>query len=338
MAAVLYIVVFITAAHPQHDFIIDYSNIYQTRKKTMTFCAQAKTEITENSNRNGCCNAAHLYGMLLFAKIFSAARISVSSEHEFVVRHAESALNEFGIKSDMIISAKTTRGNSIQIIDKTTLDRIFFDFGYTGEEASIRIIKQNFLCDDCLAAFIAGCFLTGGNITAPDKGYHLEFSTHKFNLFSDLAEILTEAGFELRKTTRGYAKVLYFKNSTQIEDMLTYMGAVQASLELMNTKIYKDIVNTVNRRTNCENANIDKIINSASRDRKAIEYIFKTKGEVHLPDSLRDIARLRLDCPELSLSELGEMLDVPLTKSGVSHKLRRIRDEAERLKNETEGQ
>lgn len=298
----------------------------------MTFCAQVKQEISQYSNRNGCCTAAHLYGTLLFAKFFAIDRIVIASEHSFVVEHARQSLLEFGIQADTITQTKSVGGHSIRITDKQTLDRIFFDFGYTGEEPYIRILKQNFMCDACLASFIAGCFLTGGSITDPSKGYHLEFLTHKKNLFQDFADILAEQEFSPLQTKRGYAKVLYFKNSSQIEDVLTLMGAVNASLELMNTKIYKDIINTVNRRTNCENANIDKIVDSASRDKEAIEYIYQRKGKGHLSEDLRQIAQIRLDYPELPLSELGELLPTPLTKSGVSHRMRKIREEAKRLK------
>ena len=298
----------------------------------MSFCKQVKTEISEISSRNGCCSVAHLYGMLLFSKVFSLSRIVVSSEHEVIILHIKDALIELGIKAEILEEAKTARDYSIKITDKKTLDRLFFDFGYTGEEPNTRIIKENFLCDECVAAFVAGCFMTGGNITDPEKGYHLEFSTHKTNLFNDLSQLLESAGFQPRKTKRGYAKILYYKNSGQIEDMLTYIGAVDSSLKLMDTKIYKEIVNSVNRRTNCENANIDKLVHSAGRDKAAIEFIYKTKGKGYLPEDLREVAKLRLENPELPLSELGDMLEKPLTKSGISHRLRRIRQEAGRLR------
>jgi DNA-binding protein WhiA len=276
--------------------------------------------------------SAHLYGMLLFSRTFSLARIEIAGEHRFVIGRARDLLVNFGINPRGLKIGRTARGHSIKIEDRKIIDRLFFDFGYTGEEPSVRIIDRNFLCDGCLAAFISGCFVTGGSITDPSRGYHLEFSTHRANLCGDLCEILARAGFEPRRTTRGYARLLYFKNSTQIEDLLTYTGAVRSSLELMDAKIYKDVVNTVNRRTNCENANIDKLVSSAARDKAAIEYIARRMGDRHLPENLDAVARLRLDNPDIPLSELGGMLDPPLTKSGVSHRLRRIREEAERLK------
>jgi len=215
--------------------------------------------------------------------------------------------------------------------DRSVIERLFTDFGYLGDEPNVRINEQNFLCENCAASFVAGCFLSAGNVTDPDKGYHLEFSSYRIRLLDDLMALLRRFDFDPRQTVRASARVLYFKNSSQIEDILTWMGAVRASLALMNTKIFKEINNTVNRRVNCESANIDKAIISASRDREAIETIYRLRGREYLPEELREIAVLRLRHPELTLTELGELLDLPLGKSGVSHRLRRIRSEAQAL-------
>ena len=300
----------------------------------MSFCGQVKNEIIECSPREGCCSAAHLYGLLLFSHTFSFSKISVNCENETLAAHIQNALREYGIATGTLSVKQNARGTSIRITDRDVLDRLFFDFGYTGAEPHIKILPQNLMCGDCLPAFVAGCFITGGNISHPAKGYHLEFSGHRARLFDGLEELLRAAGFDPRRTKRGYDSVLYFKNSGQIEDMLTFMGAVNSSLELMNTKILKDIKNTVNRRTNCETANIDKIVDSAARDREAITFIYQKNGTAGLPDELKKLAALRLDQPELSLAELGAMLNPPITKSGVSHRLRRLREAAEQLKME----
>jgi len=303
----------------------------------MTFCAVAKTEITQVRYPSNCCSVSHLYGMLLFARIFSPSRIALMSEHGFVIPHVCRCLEEFGIAKEHLEVSAMTRGDLLQITDRASLERIFIDFGYTGEEPNLRIVRQNFLCEQCAPAFVAGCFLTGGNLTDPGKGYHLEFSTHKFRLLGDLNELLVaqDAGFEPRMTTRGSARVLYYKNSEQIEDMLTWMGAVRSSLDMMNTKIVKDIANTRNRRANCESANSEKTVSSAARDREAIETIYRLRGEASLPEDLVMIARLRLNNPDMPLAQLGAMLEHPLTKSGVNHRLRRLRSEAEALREQS---
>lgn len=298
----------------------------------MTFCASCKQDIVENVPESACCMSARLYGMLMFARAFSIEKITCASEHLSVVEHFSSLLADMGISSNEIKRKKSAREYSAVISSHDANERIFADYGYSGDEPSLRIITDNFLCDRCAANFIAGAFLTGGSVTRPSSGYHLEFTTHKKNLCDDFEALLVREGFEPKRTSRGYLKVLYFKSSGAIEDILAYMGASNSALDLMNEKIYKDIVNSVNRRTNCENANIDKTVNSAAADIECIELIAAHAGLHTLPDELRELARLRTEQPELSMSELAALIDPPLTKSGVSHRLRKLRRIAEDIK------
>ncbi len=298
----------------------------------MTFCAQCKQDICKKGPPEGCCGASQLYGALMFSKSFDRSLIHVASEHGFVIDHLIECLEEFGINEADIETGSNSREKFFKITNPEVIDRIMSDYGYSGDEPNLRINRDNFMCEKCAYAFVAGCFLTGGTITTPNTGYHLEFSSHRRNLIADFSAFLSEQGFLPKETVRGYSKVLYFKDSAQIEDMLTFMGAQHSSFELMNTKIYKELVNRVNRRTNCESANIDKIVTSSARDREAIKYIFATAGEKHLSDELLEIAKLRLEQPELSLEELGASLKTKLTKSGSSHRLRKIRAEAQHLK------
>ena len=118
--------------------------------------------------------------------------------------------------------------------------------------------------------------------------------------------------------------MVYLKDSGEIEDLLGFMGAGNLGLEVMNVKIYKSIRNQVNRAQNCEFANLEKTISAASVQVKQIEYILKNKGTAFLPEDLREIAKLRVENPEMSLRELGEALGEPLTRSGVNHRLKRL--------------
>ncbi|MEG2634855.1 MAG: DNA-binding protein WhiA, partial [Oscillospiraceae bacterium] len=142
-------------------------------------------------------------------------------------------------------------------------------------------------------------------------------------------------GFSPRNSSRNYSKLLYFKDSGQIEDILAYMGATECSFELMNAKIYKDILNNVNRATNCESANIDRALDSSQKDRALIAYIYKTMGKNWLPEELAMTASLRFNNPELSVSDIVELLPEKISKSGVNHRLRKIRAEAQRLKEQS---
>ncbi len=302
----------------------------------MTFCAKCKQDICKKGAPEGCCALSRLYGALLFGKCLDKTLIHLGSEHPFVIDNVLECMTELGIREQDIELGSNARERFLKIKDPYVIDRIMSDFGYSGDELSLRLKEDNFLCDKCRGAFVAGCFLTGGTVTAPSSGYHLEFSSHRRNLVGDLKSFLESCGFAPKEAERGYSRILYFKDSGQIEDMLTFMGAHNSSLELMNEKIYRDIVNNVNRRTNCENANIDKLVSSSARDSELIRYVFETAGESYLPENLRETARLRLRQPELSLEELGAAMSEKLTKSGVSHRLRRIRREAQRLREQRE--
>lgn len=300
----------------------------------MTFCASCKQDIVDKLPESACCMSARLYGMLLFARSFTLERIACASEHKFVVEQFAALLLEMGLGESEIKRTKSAREYSAALVTREGAERVFADFGYSGDEPSVRIITDNFLCERCAAEFVAGAFLTGGSVTRPTSGYHLEFTTHKKNLCDDFETLLASEGFGAKRTSRGYLKVLYYKSSGVIEDLLTYMGASDSALDLMNAKIYKDIVNSVNRRTNCESANIDKTVNSAAADAECIELIKKLGGLQSLSDELRELAVLRVEQPELSMSELGALTDPPLTKSGVSHRLRKLRRIADDLKHE----
>ena len=136
--------------------------------------------------------------------------------------------------------------------------------------------------------------------------------------------LLGEEGLPPKRLRRKGDYVLYYKDSGQIEDFLTLIGAAAASLEMMNVKIMKDIRNSVNRVNNCENANLDKAIAAGARQAEAIRRIERHGGLRQLPEDLRPLAQLRMDNPDLSLRELGQALQPPLSRSGVCHRLSRI--------------
>lgn len=302
-----------------------------------TFCENVKKELAEHS-LNDCCAESRLYGIISFAKKLSKEEITIGIQNEAICEHIINLFGKFGIplSSECIIS--TGRKKYITVKDVDITDRILSDYGYSGDEPNLRINSGNFLCNECAPSFVAGAFIAAGTVTDPNKQYHLEFSSHRQNLISDIKALLSDAGFEPKITKRKNGSyILYFKNSSQIEDILTYMGASDASLEIMQTKVLKDVRNVVNRRTNCENANIDKIVNSAANDIADIEYIIEHKGIDYLPRDLRESAVLRIDNPDLSLAELAAMCSENLTKSGFVHRLRKIREYAQILRNDDNG-
>ncbi|MCL2053317.1 MAG: DNA-binding protein WhiA [Oscillospiraceae bacterium] len=182
-------------------------------------------------------------------------------------------------------------------------------------------------------ASLSEAFLSFGSIAEPAKDYHLEFTPPTQSEAENLLKTLNGFGITAGLTERKGAYVVYVKNSEAIEDFLTMAGAPMAAVELMNVKIYKDVRNKANRIANCDTANIERTLKAAEKHTLDIEYISKTSGLGILPKSLKSIAKLRLENPEISLRELGELLDKPLSRSGVNHRLKRISEIAEGLRN-----
>ena len=286
----------------------------------MTFLDTIKTEIIENPPKKPCCRRNMLLGML-------SARGSVNSDGftELRIAHKESAAlalrlvkEQFGRQAENIPAAHGGRYHTIRFQSASAkrfleeLDRFL----------SSPLQKQ---CPACASAFLKGIFLTVGHMTDPQKGYHLEFS------FGERAERFSpffscEFGF-LPKTARRKSEILlYFKDSSVIEDVLTLLGINDAAFLLMNCKIEKQFRNEANRRTNCEAGNITRTVNAAARVLSVLRDMDRTGLLSSLPEELSDIAKLRLLYPEASLAQLASMTTPPLTKSGVNHRLQKILD------------
>ena len=184
----------------------------------------------------------------------------------------------------------------------------------------------------CKRAFIRCVFLAVGSISDPEKGYHLEFVCEEEEQAKFLHNIIATFDIETKILERKQHYVVYVKEGAGIVDLLNVMEAHVALMELENLRILKEMRNTVNRRVNCETANINKTVNAASKQVEDIQSIEQHTGLASLPDTLYEMARVRLEYPEASLKELGEMLVPPVGKSGVNHRLRKISEYAEKLR------
>lgn len=298
----------------------------------MSFAFDLKTELCKLSFESDCCKKAQLYAMLLFGRSFSNTHIALQTEHSRITGIAVQLLDElFDIKQQVKISLHSNSHTfyTINITDKTYISQIFNAFGYDLNTVTLRINRSNIEDDCCISAFLRGIFLVSGSVTPPEKNYHLEFDVPHYNLCKDLSAFLKEQDLNPKSIERKGNYVIYFKESEQIEDILTLMGAVRQSLEIMNIKIYKDIRNNANRVTNCETANIDKTVSAALQQLEAIKKIIATHGMEYFTDDLREIAELRLNNPEMSLRELSEVLKI--SRSGANHRLKRIIDIAKGL-------
>ena len=188
----------------------------------------------------------------------------------------------------------------------------------------------------CRRAFIRGAFLASGSLSDPEKFYHFEIVCATEEKAKQLQGIIATFDLEAKIVKRKRYYIVYIKEGSQIVDILNVMEAPVALMELENIRILKDMRNSVNRQVNCETANINKTVSAAVKQIEDIEYIRDTIGLENLPENLEEIARERVERPEATLKELGEALDPPVGKSGVNHRLRKLCDIAEQLRDRSE--
>lgn len=288
----------------------------------MSFAYDVKTELCTIPSAP-CCKKAMLYGILLFGRAFSLHSLAVQTEHEGIAAIiCRLTADIFGVMPQIKTGGRSGRVFTVVSLEGDAAGRLFRSFGYDEKTVSLRINLSNFEDEACQAAFLRGAFLSCGTLVEPEKDYHLEFASPHRHLTQDLAVFFSEHEMEPKLISRKGSYVVYFKESSQIEDVLTYIGAVSHSLQLMDIKIYKEIRNTANRVTNCETANIDKTVAAAAEQCEAIKKIIAENRFEDLSDDLKEAARLRLENPELSLRELAQTLKI--SRSGVFHRLKKL--------------
>lgn len=188
--------------------------------------------------------------------------------------------------------------------------------------------------DETARAYIRGSFLGGASISNPERTYHLEFVTHSLEYAEDVCRLINKFGLNSKVIQRKSSYIVYIKEGEQIVDLLNIIGAHSSLLELENIRIMKEMRNNVNRLVNCETANLSKTVNAAVRQVESIKLIQREIGLSRLPQNLREVAELRLEYPDESLKELGEMLSPQVGKSGINHRLRKIEKIASELNGE----
>lgn len=186
--------------------------------------------------------------------------------------------------------------------------------------------------DSSTGLFLRGVFISCGVVADPNKEYHLEL-TASAEKSHCLFRLINESGMQIKESVRKNQPFLYTKDSEGISDFLTFIGAMISSMEIMNAKIVKGVRNNINRVVNCEAANIGKTVAASQKQIADIQYIKSAKGLEFLTDDLRQIAQMRLEHAEMSLRELGELTEPKISRSGVNHRLRRISEIADKLRN-----
>lgn len=290
-----------------------------------SFSAKTKQELCGVPVTRNCCAVAEAYGILLFANTFGEGEIRiVTSSKELSKRIQPLFIKAFSVKPH---SPEVSRGGrmTFRIADKRELDRIFSVLGYDWRRSTGIHLHQNIVEDDCCRnSFLRGVFLTAGTVAGPDKKSHLELATHHQTMAREVMSLMLDMGMQPKIGTRQARTLLYFKDTEKIEDFLTRIGAPVASMAIMQGKVEKQLRNSVNRTVNCETANVIKASNAAAKQITAIRRAIDAGGEEIFPEQLRETVRLRLEFPVASLAELAERFDPPISKPGLSHRLKRI--------------
>ena len=291
-----------------------------------SFAYKAKSEVCRTAVQRLCCARAECYGVLLYCNTFTPQEVRIITENaEFAARLNRLFSKAFGIKFDRIPEDMTAPKLIFQITDPEKLEKIINTFGYDIRQNLVAHVNFGMVEDDCCRiAFLRGAFLSGGSVTDPEKRYHLELATAHLQASREVSTLLSEMGFLPHAVMRGGNSVIYFKQSEHIEDILTTIGAPASATEIMMAKVDKSIRNGANRAANCDIANVNKTINASESQITAIGRL-RLDGKLEkLPDKLRETANLRLEYPELSLQQLAEKHEPPLTKSCLNHRLRKI--------------
>ncbi len=296
----------------------------------MSFSGKVKEELLEHYARARHCDIAELSAIVHMAGEFKVGHggvccLKVHTENLGVARKCFTLLvKTFNIKTDVVVRRNTGKDNySYYIYAK-------------GEELlAIRDTIVQAVC--CKRAYIRGAFIASGSMSDPSKSYHFEIVCNDENQAEHLKEMMNSFGVDAKIVQRKRTYVVYLKEGSQIVDILNVMEAHVALMELENVRIVKEMRNSVNRKVNCETANINKTVSAAVRQMEDITYIRDQIGFDKLPEGLRDVALTRLAYPEAALKELGQLMESPLGKSGVNHRLRKLSEIAQGLREQQGG-
>lgn len=293
----------------------------------VSFSGNAKAEICRSIPQKRCCALAQCFGILLFCNCFTDSSIRIVTESkEFSQVLPQLFKKAFGIAFDSIPDKDGAGKLAFVVSNPDKIKNIMHAYGFEPDGTLSLHINLAAVEDDCCkTAFFKGAFLAGGSVTDPDKGYHLEFATTHHSVAREGSALLEEVLHFYPKTAqRGGGQVLYLKNSEQIADCLTFLGAPVAAMGIMEARLEKELNNKVNRRCNCDEANTSKVVEAAQEQLTAIRSL-RTRGLFEgLAPKLLQAARAREAHPESSLTELAAMMEPPISKPAMNHRLKRL--------------
>lgn len=293
--------------------------------RDMSFSSDVKKELCTIEHSSDCCQRAEAYGILYYGRAFGKEDISLTTDYDYVAERYISSISYLSTYTPEMIVSKSGK-ITINVDSYEARMEILNELGYSGNERTMRLLTTNIENECCFGAFIRGVFLACGIITDPKIEYHLEFDVAFRTKSRDLIDMFEDFPVTPKQSDRNGVNIIYFKDSSQIEDILTVMDAQMSVMELIGEKILKDVRNNVNRKVNCDSANLRKTALAAATQTEAIEKL-KSQGKFDdLPADIKELAQLRIDNPEMTLAELGASLSKPLSRSGVNHKLKKLTD------------
>lgn len=312
----------------------------------MSFSANVKSELSHHFGNARHCNIAEIAAIINMCGhitiIHNKICVKIQTENVAVARKYFTLLKKtFNIDSEIVVrrnsQLKKNRVYMLFLNNSEEVEKLLLATGLmkitNGERIFLKRIYSvivNSVC--CKRAYIRGAFLASGSLCDPEKTYHMEFVNADYDYSIQLKDLINSFDMDAKIVKRKEHYIVYLKEGEQIVDLLNIMEAHVALMDLENVRILKDMRNNVNRIVNCETANLNKTVTASVKQIEDISYINAKKGLSQLPPSLEELARARLKFSDASLKELGQMMDPPVGKSGVNHRLRKISDIAETLR------
>lgn len=319
-------------------------------KQELTFSGKVKEELSRQWSEPRHCQIAEIAAI-----VSMCGRISIDSREKYSIKVRTENISV--ARKCFTLLKKTFNIEAETFVTRNKMnDNISYTVMIKQHENAMKVLQASKLIDQngeiaeelstvknmviqhgcCKRAFIRGAFLAAGSVSNPEKSYHIEIVCATGKKAEQLREIINSFGLDAKVIIRKRSYVVYLKEGSQIVDLLNVMEATVALMEMENIRILKEMRNSVNRKVNCETANINKTVSAAVKQTEDIRYIRDNMGLWKLPEGLQEIAELRLEYPNATLKELGELLSTPLGKSGVNHRLRKLNEIAERLKENKE--
>lgn len=306
----------------------------------MSFATTLRDELAATAIKPLCCRQAYLYGLLYTAEVERdtvTTVLSVPSDAACdVAEHTAGLIHTLYHREPLPerFSRGAHRYARLTFSNKNLAHRLHDVFTLPEDEAALDVVEEllGFKCPHCAAHFLRGVFMASGTVSDPAKSFHLEFKLPDDGRVEPLYILLCESGYIPGRTSRKGACGLFYKSGDDIQEVVAYLGASASVFAFYNAQIERDIRNNENRATNCVTENINRATRTGTRHLVALTYLEEHDLISALPEDLQFTARLRLNNPDVTLSELAELHFPPITKSGLYHRLEKILNFYEKAK------